>query len=306
MTKRSISVEIERQKETGGLIMVIDANTKIGKILKANQGALEAIVSISPKFEKLRNPFLRKIMAGRTTLAMAAGVGGCKVEEFFRVLEPLGFLVGDIVQEEEDLSKQDFPTGPRTGDVVPGFLQDLSPQNTVTLDVRPVLEKGEDPLKLIQATVRKLKQGEALKLVNTFEPTPLIALLGKQGFQVYVDTKGPDMVETYFQKKSADTNDGPKVPEMKKEGWEQLVLSFMDKLEEVDVRNLEMPGPMVAILEALDKLGQGKALYVFHKRVPVFLIPELKQRNFDYRIREISDSEVHLLIFHESNSPTIV
>jgi hypothetical protein len=51
--------------------MTINANTKIAPILKQNANALEAIISISKKFEKLRNPLLRKVMAGRTTLSMA-------------------------------------------------------------------------------------------------------------------------------------------------------------------------------------------------------------------------------------------
>jgi hypothetical protein len=51
--------------------MVITANTKIAAILKSNPAALEAIVSISPKFEKLRNPLLRKLMAGRASVSMA-------------------------------------------------------------------------------------------------------------------------------------------------------------------------------------------------------------------------------------------
>jgi hypothetical protein len=58
-----------------------------------------------------------------------------------------------------------------------------------------------------------------------------------------------------------------------------------------------MPKPMHTILEALDHLPTDTALYVYHKRIPVFLLPELAQRGFEYRIKEISDGEVHLLIF---------
>ena len=65
----------------------------------------------------------------------------------------------------------------------------------------------------------------------------------------------------------------------------------------IDVSHLEMPSPMMSILEELDKMDLDKALYVHHKRIPVFLLNELKDRNFDYRIKEISDSEVFLLIF---------
>jgi hypothetical protein len=58
-----------------------------------------------------------------------------------------------------------------------------------------------------------------------------------------------------------------------------------------------MPMPMMTILEALETLPNQKALYVHHKRIPVFLLTELKDRNFDYRIKEVQDGEVYLLIF---------
>jgi len=56
---------------------------------------------------------------------------------------------------------------------------------------------------------------------------------------------------------------------------------------------------MLTILDALEKLPSESALFVYHKRIPVFLLPELKDRKFDYRIKEIRDNEVHLLIFKD-------
>lgn len=64
-------------------MMTINANTKIGAILKRHPAALDVIVGISPKFEKLRNPILRKLMAGRASIAMASKIGGCSVDVFF-------------------------------------------------------------------------------------------------------------------------------------------------------------------------------------------------------------------------------
>ncbi|HRU18311.1 MAG TPA: DUF1858 domain-containing protein, partial [Bacteroidia bacterium] len=79
--------------------MTINANTKIATILKQHPDALDVIVSISPKFEKLRNPLLRKIMAGRTSLAIASKIGGCSVNDFFVKLQPLGFEIDSTTQE---------------------------------------------------------------------------------------------------------------------------------------------------------------------------------------------------------------
>ena len=44
----------------------INANTKINAVLKEHPQALEAIISISPKFNKLSIPLLRKLVASRT------------------------------------------------------------------------------------------------------------------------------------------------------------------------------------------------------------------------------------------------
>jgi hypothetical protein len=60
-----------------------------------------------------------------------------------------------------------------------------------------------------------------------------------------------------------------------------------------------MPLPMHSILESLEKLPIEKALFVYHKRIPVFLLPELEEQGFSYRIKEINDAEVHLLIYKD-------
>ena len=74
---------------------------------------------------------------------------------------------------------------------------------------------------------------------------------------------------------------------------------FDNRVLTIDVRHLPMPQPMHVILEALDRLPVETALYIYHKRLPVFLLPELAERGFDYRVKEIADSEVHLLIFKD-------
>lgn len=60
--------------------MVINSDTKIAAILKQHPDALEAIISIDQKFGKLRNPLLRKLMAGRTSIAMASKIAGTELK----------------------------------------------------------------------------------------------------------------------------------------------------------------------------------------------------------------------------------
>lgn len=56
-----------------------------------------------------------------------------------------------------------------------------------TLDVRPILARGEDPFLKIRATVDALKSGEGLSLVAPFLPSPLIEKLGREGFRSRVE-----------------------------------------------------------------------------------------------------------------------
>lgn len=64
--------------------MRINPQTKISALLKHNPDALEAIVALNSDFKKLRNPVLRKLMAGRTSIAMASKIGGCTPENFLK------------------------------------------------------------------------------------------------------------------------------------------------------------------------------------------------------------------------------
>ena len=266
----------------------INANTKIAALIKQHPDALETIISISPKFEKLRNPVLRKLMAGRASISMASKMSGCKLQTFYEKLKPLGFEIDGITQAVTEEKK-----------AVPDLISTLQKDQVVELDVRPVIASGKDPLSIITQKVKTINNGQVLKIINSFEPIPLIKLLEKQGFEVFADTKNDDLVETYFYKKNDTANNSLEPKSSAANGWEQTVEKFTNKIQTIDVRKMEMPQPMITILEALDNLPEGDALFVYHKRIPVFLLPELAERKFDYRIKEKSEGEVQLLIFKD-------
>ncbi|MEO8415523.1 MAG: DUF2249 domain-containing protein [Ginsengibacter sp.] len=267
--------------------MIVNTNTKIVTLLKQSPGALEAIISINPKFEKLRNPLLRKLMAARTSIAMACKISGNKPEEFYAKLVPLGFVIDQ--DSEADKTDERPP--------LPAFFTAIKPEDVIELDVRPIIDAGNDPLRLITEKVKALPDHGVLKIINSFEPTPLILLLKKQGFDYYSDMINDQLTETYFYKKEGAEISLDETTHTT--DWDHCMQKFSDKMQTIDVRNLEMPKPMLTILDALDHLPSETALFVYHKRIPVFLLPELKERKFDYRIKEVSDGLVHLLIFKD-------
>lgn len=263
--------------------MRINSSTTIAALLKHHPDALEAIVRLSPKFGKLRNPLLRKLLAGRTTIAMAGKIGGCAVTDFFAELKPLGFEAEGNLEEETEVRK-----------LPPKWLQHSREQEMIIMDVRPLLNAGKDPLKPVFQALNQLSEGHVLKIINSFEPSPLIALVEKKGYLSYVEAEDSATVFTYFYK--ASNTDALGLEEVEEEGWEEE-FDKARQIVEIDVRHLPMPQPMIAILEALEGISLGQALHVQHKKVPVFLLQELRERGFEYRMKEIADHDVQLLIF---------
>jgi uncharacterized protein (DUF2249 family) len=266
--------------------VIINVNTKIGTIIKHQPDALEAIVGISTAFEKLRNPLLRKIMAGRTSIAMASKVGGCTVDTFFEALKPLGFETDTNTLPDAAVKKQ-----------WPGFLLSLKKDELITLDVRPVIATGQDPLNNILQKIKSLQPGQVLKIINSFEPVPLIQLLEKKGFEVYADVINKQLVETYFYKVTTSVQIDSTIELPSSKSWNKTLQKFTGNIKYIDVRQLEMPLPMITIMEALQTLAPDELLFVYHKRIPVFLLPELTDRSFEYLIKETANAGVELLIF---------
>lgn len=84
----------------------------------------------------------------------------------------------------------------RNGDFPdPGFKPDLKMADadqapapveaaeTVELDLRPLFARGEAPCELIETTAARIAVGQTLRLLAPFEPRPLYAKLGMQGFE---------------------------------------------------------------------------------------------------------------------------
>ncbi len=67
-----------------------------------------------------------------------------------------------------------------------------------TLDVRPILARGDDPFTKIRAAVDALKAGAGLSVVAPFLPSPLIEKLGSEGFRSRVERQLGGVWITHF------------------------------------------------------------------------------------------------------------
>ena len=263
--------------------LVIDRDTTIKALLDANQDeVINALVKLNRNFGKLQNPVLRKLLAKRVSIADACRIANCNISDFLRTMHSIGFK---LKESEDEINQEQKFTFKRP------------PENLVIeFDVRPILAGNKDPLKEILNKVQQLKDGEYLKIINTFEPIPLIKLLQKKGYQAFTEHLNQNLVITYFFKMvEIETPTRSFLNTLA--SFEQTLLKFQENLKVIDVTMMDMPLPMHTILDELTCLGNEQALFVHHKKVPVYLLPHLHDKGYEYLIREEETGKVSILIY---------
>lgn len=269
-------------------LLTINRNTRITALLAVNQEAvIEALVKLNRNFSKLRNPILRNLFARRISIEDACRIAHCELGAFLASMEHIGFCIDEKPVEGTGMA-------PKTIDF-------SRHKNIRELDVRPYLDQDIDPLKEILKLAGSVKKGECIKIINSFEPVPLINLLRDQGFRHQVEVVEENLVITWFEKEEGEQigklSEGHPVSVDKRmfdSVWNQF---SPEKIRCIDVRQLEMPQPMLRIIANLEELAVDELLYVHHKKLPVFLIPELTKRGLTFLFHHKSDLELELLIY---------
>lgn len=165
----------------------------------------------------------------------------------------------------------------------------------LALDLREELRSGGEPLARILTAVNVLKPGQALRLLTTFEPLPLYAVLARKGFGHQAVRRGQADWEVLFTPGETPETLTPKfkdapIAHAMARNW-PAPSTFLDN------RGLQPPEPLVRILDALEHLGPGEVLEAINERDPVFLYPELEARGAAIHTEKQADG-VRLLIRH--------
>jgi uncharacterized protein (DUF2249 family) len=167
------------------------------------------------------------------------------------------------------------------------------------LDVRPILHDGGEPFSVIMQAVGLLGPEQALRLLSTFEPVPLYAVLAKKGFDHAArEIDGGDW-EVMFTPSFAVAGTGqnelaqPAPDSSSPHGWPE-------PSRHQDNRDLEPPEPMVRALAALEELRPGETMTVLLRREPVFLFPELGKRGHEWRGGFEADGKTYRLLVRKA------
>ncbi len=141
-----------------------------------------------------------------------------------------------------------------------------------TLDVRPVIARGESPCGIIHRTVDALQPDEAFRLIAPFEPRPLYSLLASRGYR-----HEPKATEDGWEVLFTPTGNVAADADFTHHGCPSCEGS-KPQMVSLDLRGLEPPEPMVRVLERLATSKPGQQIEARTDRSPQHLLLLLKER----------------------------
>lgn len=134
-----------------------------------------------PDYAKINNPALQSIMFKNTTIEQLCSKTGRNLPDTINTLRSFLGLekINNINDEPDWLDKSKI---------------------SKTLDARPIIMSGGHPIQDVTMAVQSLSEGEVFQLVTPFQPTPLIEMIGSQGFKTYCEKENDILYYTYFSK----------------------------------------------------------------------------------------------------------
>ncbi len=167
--------------------LIITPKTKISDLLDAYPQLEDLLIEMAPPFKKLKNPVLRKTIARITTISQAATIGNLNVEELVNKLR------SEVGQDHADIETD---SGTTFNTQKPDWFDAAKVVDEI--DTRDMLHAGEHPVHVVLAGVKKLKEGEILKVIAPFLPAPLIEKATSLGAGHWVNQLGDELFEIYF------------------------------------------------------------------------------------------------------------
>ena len=189
--------------------MKITADMKIREVLAIDEEKmLHAFFWLSPAFERLRHPMLRKAMGGRVTVLQAARVAQIPLTEALYVLNlAAGEDSSQIANELEYLPKFDFEYHETNPPRKPREILGISDNDEILIfvDVMKQHDRHLDPLPKIMRGFFDLKASpESVLLVHhPFDPIPLRDLFAREGYASWAEERLPNDWYIYFYRPSA-------------------------------------------------------------------------------------------------------
>lgn len=240
-------------------------DTRVSTALAARPELRTLLPAFHPAFEKLNHPVLGRIMPKLVTVRDAARVAGVDPEALLEVMNLEGPPAAVTPLAEVQ----------RATEPPPPWLEGATVE---VLDLQPMLADNTEPFPAIMGALRALPTGAVLQTLTPFEPAPLRSLLGKRGWESHAAWVGEVCTTSFFRRPDAhlEPTEAPaRRPRPAPTG------------HTLDLRGLEPPQPLQAVLAALD--GGALPLELRHHREPALLYPRLDARGLTWTVGRDGD-----------------
>ena len=169
----------------------------------------------------------------------------------------------------------------------PQWTTDVAAGAAKRLDVRPMIARGEEPLRRLLELAAGIAVGEAFIVEAPFDPAPLRRMLTHKGFEDHAEQLSDDHWRVYFRRVASAAEAAAKG---------KKTARVWSEAEEwhIDVRGLEPPEPMHAIISLIETPAISGPVIVHHEREPVYLYPELAERGWRWALIAGEPGEVRL------------
>jgi hypothetical protein len=267
------------------MTMRFTAETLVAEAIAAEPAVIERLATLHPAFEKLRNPVLRKVMAGLVTFREAAEVAGVGVEAV------LAAANGAAPAPLPPPAAEPLAAAP----AAPLWVENADLHERVALDVRPILAEGGEPLGAIMRLAATVPPGGLLILDAPFDPVPLRRVLGSKGFEAHARALAPGHWRVWFRRPH-EAQPAPAPAAAPAQSAAEAKQWRRSGELHVDVRGLEPPQPLLAVLKLIEAGTAFEVLVVHHEREPVFLYPALAARGWRHELLPTGAGDVQLRI----------
>jgi NitT/TauT family transport system substrate-binding protein len=257
--------------------MVILSDTKLKDALNEYPEMIKYLLEISPKFSKLNNPMIRKVVKQWATFNDIAKVGNLSICELLHTINKKIGKEKELFESAPSCIK--FLKEDKKGEEIlekPEWLENA--KQIILIDVR---ERDDFFFTEILTNMKKLDDKQILLVINGFYPSPLINIIKEEGNEYYYEKENNNH-KLYIKRKVKKGYDD----------WHKIKESF----EEIDLRGWR-EDPFSTLIKKANDIPQGEGFKIIQYFKPTPLINMIEPLGFETFVDKKSPIEHHIYFY---------